>query len=95
MTINGADYSVSDMVGLLKNTLRNGTCFGWEFVDIAPDKDDQELPPNAIRPGNFKPAHFSVYDAEWNPKPPMAVVENNWEQWQSLIQEKCSNPPNP
>lgn len=95
MTINGADYSVSDMEGLLKNALLNGTCFGWEFVDIAADRDDPELPPNAVRPGNFKPAHFAVYDENWNPKPPMAVVENSWQKWRTLIREKCSIEPNP
>ena len=95
MTINGADYSVNDMEGLLKNTLLNGTCFGWEFVDIAADRDDPDLPPNAVLPGNFKPAHFAVYDENWNPKPPMAVVENSWQEWLSLIRDKCSIKPIP
>lgn len=85
MTINGADYSVSDMQGLLRNTLLNGTRFGWEFVDIAADTDDPSLPPNTVNPGDFKPAHFAVYDKNWDPKPPMAAVEDNWQQWQVLI----------
>jgi hypothetical protein len=81
MTINGADYSPSDMPGLLENTLQNGTRFGWEFVDIAPDKDSPLTKPNDILPGDFKPQHFSVYDENWNPKPAMAVVEANWDDW--------------
>ncbi|MEO0454581.1 MAG: hypothetical protein AAFY98_10650 [Verrucomicrobiota bacterium] len=58
MTINGTDYYESDMEGLLENTLQNGTRFGWEFVDIAPDRDDPANPPNSVTPGDFKPQHF-------------------------------------
>lgn len=85
MTINGADYFVSDMDGLLRNTLDNGTRFGWEFVDIAADRDSPETKPNDVLPGDFKPQHFSVYDAEWKPKAPMAVVEDNWDYWMQLV----------
>ena len=34
MTINGSDYRVEEMPELLRNTLRQGTRFGWEFVDL-------------------------------------------------------------
>ncbi len=84
MTINGADYFESDMDGLLRNTLENGTHFGWEFVDICADTDSPDTKPNDVLPGDFKPQHFSVYDADWNPKPPMKVVEENWAQWMEL-----------
>lgn len=81
MTINGSDYFEDEMEGLLQNTLENGTRFGWEFVDIAADRDDPSTQPNQVLPGDFKPQHFSIYDADWNPKPPMQVVENNWDTW--------------
>jgi hypothetical protein len=85
MTINGADYFVSDMDGLLRNSLKNGTHFGWEFVDICADTDSPATKPNDVLPGDFKPQHFSVYDENWDPKPPMQFVENNWQQWMELI----------
>lgn len=70
MTINGSDYHVEDMEALLRNTIKNSTNFGWEFVNIAPGGD------------------FSVYNADWSPKPTMAVVENNWERWMGEIRGK-------
>ncbi|MEM6601795.1 MAG: hypothetical protein AAF649_10455 [Verrucomicrobiota bacterium] len=91
MTINGTDYFESDMQGLLENTLNQGTQFGWEFVDIAPDRDDPAHPLNYVTPGDFKPQHFGVYDGNWNPKPPLAVVENNWDEWMKRVEECASN----
>ncbi len=87
MTINGSDYHEAEMADLLENTLQNSTRFGWEFVDIAADCDDPSTKPNQVIPGDFKPQHFSVYDADWNPKPPMAVVENNWESWMKKVMQ--------
>lgn len=84
MTMNGADYFESDMDGLLRNTLENGTHFGWEFVDICADTDSPDTKPNDVLPGDFKPQHFSVYDADWNPKAPMKIVEDNWTEWMKL-----------
>jgi hypothetical protein len=84
MTINGADYFEKEMEALLESSLKNGTCFGWEFVDIAADRDSPDTQPNDILPGDFKPQHFSVYDANWDAKPPMAIVEDNWERWMEL-----------
>jgi len=85
MTINGTDYREDEMRELLVNTIRNGSQFGWEFVDVAADLDDPSVPEGEVVPGNFKPAHFSVYDKDWNPKPPMAVVEDNWDYWMEMI----------
>lgn len=87
MTINGADYFESDMPGLLHNTLENGTHFAWEFVDIAADRDSPDTKPNDVLPGDFKPQHFSVYDADWNPKPAMKAVDENWDEWVRLATE--------
>lgn len=84
MTLNGADYFPSDVEGLLRNTLENGTRFGWEFVDIAPDRDDPLTKPNDILPSDFKPQHFSLYDASWQPKPVMQLIESNWKNWQKI-----------
>jgi hypothetical protein len=81
MTVNGADYFAEDVEGLLRNTLENGTRFGWEFVDIAADRDDPSTRPNDILPGDFKPQHFSLYDAQWQPKPVMHLIESNWDFW--------------
>lgn len=89
MTVNGCDYHQEDMQPLLLNTLHNGTRFGWEFVDIAPDRDPVELAPNHVTPGNYKPAHFGVYDADWKPKPHMAVVEDRWDVWLETAQACC------
>lgn len=85
MTINGTDYRPEEMNGLLLNTIRNSTNFGWEFVDIAADSDSPEIPEGAVQPGFFKPAHFSVYDKDWNPKPAMAIVDEQWERWMREI----------
>ncbi|MEX0322629.1 MAG: hypothetical protein AB3N63_10755 [Puniceicoccaceae bacterium] len=85
MTINGSDYYENEMVELLENTLQNSTRFGWEFVDIAADRDDPSTKPNQVIPGDFKPQHFSVYDANWNPKPPMQVVESTWDEWMEKV----------
>lgn len=93
MTINGADYHTGEMNELLVNTIRNGSQFGWEFVDIAPDRDDPALPPNHVVKGDFKPAHFAVYDDNWNPKPPMAVVDDNWDRWMEKIRLAVADKP--
>lgn len=86
MTINGTDYQEKEMNELLVNTIRNGSQFGWEFVDIAADADGPDVPDGTVQPGDFKPAHFSVYDKDWNPKPAMAVVDDNWDSWMEIIQ---------
>ena len=87
MTINGTDYHPGEMKELLINTIRNGSQFGWEFVDVAADTDDPAVPAGEVLPGDFKPAHFSVYDRDWNPKPAMAVVENHWDDWMAMIRK--------
>ncbi|NDV61582.1 hypothetical protein G0Q06_03885 [Puniceicoccales bacterium CK1056] len=90
MTLNGADYFPEDVDGLLSNTLKNGTRFGWEFVDIAPDFDDPSTKPNDVLPGDFKPQHFSLYDSDWQAKPVMSIVDNNWSDWVALALEAQS-----
>ncbi|MBM4152733.1 MAG: hypothetical protein FJ220_04320 [Kiritimatiellaceae bacterium] len=93
MTINGTDYHAKEMNELLVNTIRNGSQFGWEFVDITADLDDPSVPDGVVVPGDFKPAHFSVYDKNWNPKPAMAVVDNQWDSWMEIIRTASKLPP--
>jgi hypothetical protein len=89
MTINGTDYHPDEMDGLLSNTIRNSTHFGWEFVDVAADPDGADVPEGEVLPGRFKPAHFAVYDKDWNPKPSMAIVDNQWDRWMAEIAAAC------
>jgi hypothetical protein len=65
MTFNGSDYSPEEAPAMLRNTLKQGTRFGWEFVNVAPNSDDP----------------FTVYNTDWSPKPLMAVVDNQWAMW--------------
>jgi hypothetical protein len=87
MTINGTDYRFEEMHELLVSTIRNGTQFGWEFVDIAADPDGPDIAEGSVRLGDFKPAHFSVYDRDWNPKPAMSMVDDNWDYWMTMINQ--------
>lgn len=92
MTINGTDYYPNEMEQLLRNTISNSTHFGWEFVDVVPDRDDPNVPIGTVTPGRFKPVHFSVYGADWQPKPSMAVVDGQWEQWMQEIGKAAGTP---
>ncbi|QHI69707.1 hypothetical protein [Tichowtungia aerotolerans] len=85
MTINGTDYQPEEMEELLRNTIRNSTHFGWEFVDLAADMDSPDTPEGEVLPGNFKPAHFAVYNRNWEPKPNMAVVDERWDEWMDEV----------
>jgi len=88
MTINGTDYRPEEIHALLLNTIRNGSQFGWEFVDVAADRDDSSVPEGQVVPGNFKPAHFALYDKDWKPKPAMAVVDERWDYWMDMIRRE-------
>ena len=87
MTINGTDYFPHEMEALLRNTIANSTHFGWEFVDVVPDRDDPDVLVGQVRPGAFKPSHFSVYGPDWKPKPSMAVVDERWYFWMAEIRD--------
>ena len=87
MTINGTDYHEHEIEALLRNTIKSGTLFGWEFVDILPDRDDPTIPPGTVVPGSFKPIHFSVYESNWKPKSAMAVIDDRWSEWLREIQD--------
>ena len=91
MTINGTDYYPHEMEALLRNTIEQSTHFGWEFVDIVADRDDPKVPEGTVRPGAFKPIHFSVYGPDWKPKPSMAVVDDNWDSWMAEIYSKAGD----
>lgn len=60
MTINGSDYRASEMEGLLRNTIENGTGFGWEFANIAPGGDF------SVYDEGWKPKpHMAVVEENW------------------------------
>lgn len=71
MTLNGSDYAPDVVDDMLRNTLRQGTRFGWEFVNIAAASDDP----------------FSLYHDDWSPKPLMAPVDNAWDQWMREVRD--------
>lgn len=87
MTINGTDYFPHEMEALLRNTIENSTNFGWEFVDVAVDNVDPSQE-GVVIAGSFKPLNFSVYNNDWSPKPSMAIVEDRWDEWMSIIKNK-------
>jgi hypothetical protein len=72
MTINGSDYPVKDIPTLLRNTIRQGSGFGWEFVSVTPETRSS----------------FSCYNDDWSPKPPIAAIDEHWAQWMKEIREK-------
>lgn len=68
MTINGSDfngYSEDQLKTILRNTIAQGTGFGWEFVNVANDTSDP----------------FAVYNDDWTPKRVMRVVDYHWDDW--------------
>lgn len=74
MTFNGSDftqYSDAELRQILRNTLVQGTRFGWEFVSI-----------DASTAGSF-----SLYNDDWTPKRVMAVVDQHWEDWLATVRE--------
>jgi len=71
MTLNGSDYTPGQVPDMLRNTLGQGTRFGWEFVTIAPASDDS----------------FSLYEDDWSPKPLMKPVDDAWDEWMLAVRE--------
>ena len=69
MTFNGSDYSPEEAPAMLRNTLAQGTRFGWEFVTISPSSGE----------------NFAMYNDDWSPKPLIAVVDNQWDMWRKEI----------
>lgn len=65
MTLNGSDYVSFNIYNVLRNTIKNSTRFGWEFVNTCANSNDS----------------FCVYYSDWKPKPPMETVEKNWDYW--------------
>jgi hypothetical protein len=92
MTINGTDYHEHEIENILRNTIENGTRFGWEFVDILPDRDDPQISAGTVIPGSFKPIHFSVYGPDWKPKPTMAIIDYQWDKWMNEICDANDSP---
>lgn len=75
MTLNGSDFKPAEVADLLRSTLRNGTCLGWEFVDTAPHSTNS----------------FCHYNDDWTPKPLIAEVDNRWEEWVEEIRAEAES----
>lgn len=68
MTFNGSDFtSYSDpyLDLILENTLKQGTRFGWEFVNVT----------------NSSTENFSLYNNDWSPKRVIQYVDDHWGYW--------------
>ena len=61
MTLNGTDYSVEQTPDLLRNTIRQGSGFGWEFVSVTPDRS-----PFSLYNPDFSPRPtMKLVDDQW------------------------------
>jgi hypothetical protein len=72
MTFNGSDfvnYTELQLNRILENTLKQGTRFGWEFVNVSNNSRD----------------NFSLYEDDWAPKKVIKSVDNRWEYWLERI----------
>ena len=76
MTLNGSDYKPEEAPAMLRNALKQGTGFGWEFVHVVANSDDP----------------FAHYHDDWSPKPLIAVVDNQWAEWEQEIARRHSAP---
>lgn len=68
MTFNGSDfvnYNFLELEKILENTLKQGTRFGWEFVNIMPNSKDT----------------FTLYNDDWSPKRIISIVDDHWGYW--------------
>ena len=68
MTFNGSDFSTYGnqyLELILENTLKQGTRFGWEFVNISNNSSDS----------------FSLYNSDWSPKRVISFVDEHWGYW--------------
>lgn len=72
MTFNGSDfanYTALQLERILENTLKQGTRFGWEFVNVSNNSRD----------------NFSLYEDNWTPKRVIKSVDDRWEYWLERI----------
>lgn len=79
MTFNGSDfnnYGEQYLELILNNTLKQGTRFGWEFVNVSNNSLDD----------------FSLYNNDWSPKRVIKIVDDHWGYWLNRINAiKASN----
>lgn len=76
MTLNGSDFHPHEAKSILANALKNGTGYGFEFVNITNSTGDR----------------LALYNHDWSPKPLIAEVDNNWSEWRKEIARKLSKP---
>ncbi|HHU26155.1 MAG TPA: hypothetical protein GXZ56_06005 [Bacteroidales bacterium] len=72
MTFNGSDYVAfpdQKLESILENTLKQGTRFGWEFVNVNNATND----------------NFSLYHDNWSPKRVMKFVDQYWGYWMHRV----------
>jgi hypothetical protein len=62
MTLNGTDYSPEAVPDLLRNTIRQGTGFGWEFVSVTPD----DSPFSLYNPDWSPRPTMKIVDERWS-----------------------------
>lgn len=72
MTLNGTDFTAEQVPAILRNTLAQGTGYGWEFVNVTAATADP----------------FALYHDDWSPKPLMAAVDEHWADWQREIERR-------
>lgn len=68
MTFNGSDFSSyldKTLNVILMNTLKQGTRFGWEFVNVRNNTIDG----------------FCLYNNDWSPKKVIKYVDDHWGYW--------------
>lgn len=72
MTFNGSDFNIYGeqyLELILNNTLKQGTRFGWEFVNVNNNSLDD----------------FSLYNNDWSPKRVIKIVDDHWGYWLNRI----------
>ncbi len=68
MTFNGSDFTAygdEQLKAILRNTIRQGTGFGWEFTNVSNSTSDP----------------FSLYNNDWTPKRVIRSVDYHWDAW--------------
>lgn len=62
MTLNGSDYAADHVPDMLRNTIRNGTRFGWEFTNV---RDDGHMF-SMYQPGWVPKPTMRVVEEQWD-----------------------------
>lgn len=74
MTLNGKNFRSNEVKPILNNALKNGTGYGFEFVNVVNSSNDP----------------FALYNDDWSPKPLIAEVDRKWSYWKKVIKKTLS-----